>query len=141
MTSDRTNRSVHLQWSQERFTASTSKLLSVVSGHSKADPLIASALQSLVHSEGSATFESLAQQVESVIELYVRERNPCPTPALSKRQRIKDVVKGWIRASYPFVNIFLSVAKEGSSARFLVSPYWANNHRSRLEYACGDDGS
>jgi hypothetical protein len=49
-----------------------------------------------------------------------------------KRDRIRSVVLGWFRASYPFASLFLSVAKEGSSVFFQLMALFSETYRYRL---------
>jgi hypothetical protein len=53
-------------------------------------------------------------ELEAVLENFMESRAQL-WQGRSRRRKAEDVILGWARASYPFANVFLTVAKEGSS--------------------------
>jgi hypothetical protein len=67
------------------------------------------------------TVESLAGAVESIVGRFMELRNP-PTQ-FNNMEKVQEIMRTWIRVSYPYVQIFLGVSKTGSSVRLNNSTF------------------
>jgi hypothetical protein len=67
------------------------------------------------------TVESLAGAVESIVGRFMEVRN-APTQ-FSNMGKVQEIMRTWIRVSYPYVQIFLGVSKTGSSVRLINSTF------------------
>lgn len=103
--------------SADNFVSAITKLQLVLNDKKLAENVPCRSLANLqLDMSNEAAVEVLARCVEDSIEDYIRHR-------IHTRQRVKDrrtikiktIVQGWIRDSYPFVNLFLTIAKYGSS--------------------------
>jgi hypothetical protein len=62
---------------------------------------------------GSNDVESMAAELEFVMGQFIDKRNrPAITDKLGK---VKEIMLTWVRASYPFLQVFLSASKTASS--------------------------
>lgn len=68
-----------------------------------------------------ATVESMAAAVEAVVERSIELRNA--PKQYNTREKVQEIMRTWIRASYPYIQIFLGASKTGSSVH-LISPYF-----------------
>jgi hypothetical protein len=63
--------------------------------------------------------ESSADELQKAMETMIQSRKEFKdTP--SRTQKVKDIANRWFRASYPFAELFLSVANQGSSVIVLL---------------------
>ena len=70
-------------------------------------------IQSIMLNSESNDVEAMAAELESVIEQFINSRNrPVITDKLGK---VKEIMLTWVRASYPFLQIFVSASKTASS--------------------------
>ena len=53
-------------------------------------------------------------ELETILEHLIRARKEFST-AQNRKKSFKTILKGWLQASYPFANLLLTVAKEGTS--------------------------
>lgn len=114
---DQPERTIRLQRSLNAYAVSTGKLQLLL-----ASDLQASSYISKISSPNVAeisikeAIETMARDLENAVEELIRIRVATRgSSRYSKMQNIKAIVSGWIRASYPFLNTLLSVAKEGAS--------------------------
>jgi hypothetical protein len=63
----------------------------------------------------------MADAVESVVGRFMEVRN-APTQ-FSNMEKVQEIMRTWIRVSYPYVQIFLGVSKTGSSVRLNNSTF------------------
>jgi hypothetical protein len=54
--------------------------------------------------------------LETALEQFVETRSQLRKNE-GRRKKFENVMLSWFRASYPFANLFLAVAKEGSAVR------------------------
>lgn len=64
--------------------------------------------------DDAAPIDIQASQMEAAIIPLIKMMDDSPD-AKSKSRKVKSVVIGWFRASYPFASLFLNVAKSGAS--------------------------
>jgi uncharacterized membrane-anchored protein YjiN (DUF445 family) len=63
--------------------------------------------------QNATSVEDRARDLESVLETFIQRRREIGSND-SRRKKVKDVIVRWFRASHPFLNLFLSLLKEGS---------------------------
>jgi vacuolar-type H+-ATPase subunit E/Vma4 len=63
----------------------------------------------------SGTVESMADAVETVVERFMEVRK-APRQS-SNMEKVQEIMRTWIRVSYPYVQVFLGVSKTGSNVR------------------------
>ena len=62
---------------------------------------------------GSQDIEAMAAEVETVLGQFISRRNrPVITDKLGK---VKEIMLTWVRASYPFLQVFVAASKTASS--------------------------
>lgn len=67
--------------------------------------------------KGISDPETKVGELESALERLIEARSEIGKKE-GRRKKISSVMVSWFRASYPFANIFLVVAKEGSAVSF-----------------------
>lgn len=68
--------------------------------------------QLLLEDSNDATVESMAAAVETVVERFVELRNM--PKQCNNTEKVQEIMRTWIRASYPYIQIFLGLSKTGS---------------------------
>jgi len=101
---------------QEELKASFARLETAIDNDPTGLHFVKLADPALFSPSNTAALESLSKALETAIQTYIHQR-VLATDAFrdGRMQNIKHIVGAWLRASYPFLNIVLSVAKESSS--------------------------
>ena len=97
--------------------------------------------------DDSAPFDIQVTQMEAAIIPLINIMDGSPD-AKSKSRKVKSLVTGWFRASYPFTRLLLNVAHSGSSVRSktnfscshfaddIVESIWPCLRRSHCAFRC-----
>jgi hypothetical protein len=74
------------------------------------------AFPNISNNSNDFAIESMALDLDAAVTAFIQERMMTRRRARDLRtQKIKCILSKWMRASYPFVNIVLTIAKEGAS--------------------------
>ena len=72
--------------------------------------------------EGIDGIENTAKVLQQAIESIVQARSEIKKKQESQK-RIGGIVIGWFRASYPFANLLITIAKEGAAVSQLYNTH------------------
>jgi|SRR5947207_483981 len=113
---------VRLTRSQEELKASFTRLETAIDNDPTGLHFAKLADPARFSLSNTAALESLSKALGTAIQTYIHQRVlATDTSRDGRMQNIKHIMGAWLNASYPFVDIVLSVAKESSSV-YCTSP-------------------